>query len=650
MKKLLYFFTLSSLLLAVGCARMGSPDGGWYDDDPPRVVSATPADQSTNVTTQKITILFDEFIKLEDPTQNVIVSPPQLEMPEIQAKGKKIVVELKDSLKPNTTYTIDFSDAISDNNEGNPMGNFTYTFSTGEQIDTFEVAGYVIDASNLEPVKGISVGLYNNLADSVFRKEPLMRVSRTDASGHFVIKGVAPGEYRVYALQDADGDFKFTQKSEMIAFSHQTYKPSAGPDIRQDTIWRDTLHIDNILRVPYTHFYPDDVVMLAFQEQQTDRYLLKQPDRTDADRIKLFFSYGNEQLPIIKGLNFDADSAFVVEHNAKKDTITYWLRDTTLINTDTLTLSMEYLITDSAGVLISQTDTLDVIAKTSYAKRQKERQKEYETWQKEQEKRKKREEPYDSIYPIKPLEVRVEIPKSVNPISKVFINIPTPLAKADTSAVHLYSQIDSLWYRAPFDIIRLDSVMGHFELLAEWQPGTEYSLEIDSAAFVDIYGLESNPIKQGIQAQSLDEFSSLVFRLSGVRDTGIVVQLLGTEDKSLRQVRAGNDGEAAFFYLEPGNYYARAFVDRNGNDLWDTGNYDDDQQPEDVYYYSGEIECKAKWDVTKQWNLTGKPRNQQKPGALVKQKDTKEKKQKQNRNAERARQLGIEYVKKELVK
>jgi uncharacterized protein (DUF2141 family) len=629
---------------------MGSPDGGWYDDDPPRVVSATPADQSTNVTTQKITILFDEFIKLEDPTQNVIVSPPQLEMPEIQAKGKRIVVELKDSLKPNTTYTIDFSDAISDNNEGNPMGNFTYTFSTGEQIDTFEVAGYVIDASNLEPVKGISVGLYNNLADSVFRTEPLMRVSRTDASGHFVIKGVAPGEYRVYALQDADGDFKFTQKSEMIAFSHQTYKPSAGPDIRQDTIWRDTLHIDNILRVPYTHFYPDDVVMLAFQELQTDRYLLKQPDRTDADRIKLFFSYGNEQLPIIKGLNFDADSAFVVEHNAKKDSITYWLRDTTLINTDTLTLSMEYLITDSTGVLISQTDTIDVVAKTSYAKRQKERQKEYESWQKEQEKRKKREEPYDSIYPVKPLEVKINVPQSLNPISKVFINIPTPLAKADTSAVHLYSQIDSLWYRAPFEVIRLDSVMGRFELLAEWQPGTEYSLEVDSAAFVDIYGFVSDPIKQGIKARPLEELSSLVFRLSGVRDTGIVVQLLDKDDKCLRQLRAANDGEAAFFYLEPGNYYARAFVDRNGNDLWDTGNYDDDQQPEDVYYYSSEIECKANWDVTKQWNLTGKPRNQQKPGALVKQKDTKEKKQKKNRNAERARQLGIEYVQKQLVK
>ena len=650
MKKLLYFFVLSCLLLAVGCARMGSPDGGWYDDDPPRVVSSTPADQATDVTTQKITILFDEYIKLADPSQNVIVSPPQLEMPEIQAKGKKIVVELKDSLKPNTTYTIDFSDAISDNNEENPMGNFTYTFSTGEHIDTFEVAGYVLNASNLEPVKGSSVGLYNNLADSVFRKEPLMRISRTDGTGRFVIKGVAPGEYRVYALQDADNDFKFTQKSEMIAFSHQTYKPYAKPDIRQDTIWRDTLHIDNILQVPYTHFYPDDIIMMAFQEVQTDRYLLKQPDRTDADRIKLFFSYGNEQLPVIKGLNFDADSAFVVEYNEKKDSLIYWLRDTTLINQDTLALSMEYMMTDSMGVLVSQTDTIEVIAKTSYVKRQKEKQKEYEKWEKEQEKKKKREEPYDSIYPITPLELKFNIPASINPTSKIRLEIPTPLEKADSSAVHLYSKVDSLWYRVPFVFRQLDAVMRQFEIVAEWQPETEYSLEIDSAAFVDIYGLASEAVNKGIKSKSLDEFASLVFRLSGVRDTGIVVQLLNREDKCLRQIRTGPDREAAFFYLDPGKFYARAFVDRNGNNLWDTGNYDEDLQPEEIYYFSGEIECKAKWDITKEWDLIAKPRNLQKPGALIKQKDNKEKKKKQNRNAERARKLGIEYIKQQAVK
>lgn len=117
MRKLFYFFIL---LLFIACARMGRPDGGWYDDDPPIVIGSTPADKSTNVTTKKITIYFDEFVKLEDATNKVIISPPQLEMPDIKSGGKKIVVELKDTLKENTTYTIDFSDAISDNNEGNP--------------------------------------------------------------------------------------------------------------------------------------------------------------------------------------------------------------------------------------------------------------------------------------------------------------------------------------------------------------------------------------------------------------------------------------------------------------------------------------------------------------------------------------------------
>ena len=647
MKKLVYIFCVVCAI--VSCARMGSPDGGWYDDDPPMVVSSSPADQSVNVNSKKITIFFNEYIKLEDATSKVIVSPPQLEMPEIKASGKRVIVELQDSLKPNTTYTIDFSDAISDNNEGNPMGSFTYSFSTGEQIDTFEVSGYVLDASNLEPIKGISVGLYDDLADSAFKTKPMLRVSRSDSRGRFVIKGIAPGTYRAYALQDVDGDFRFSQKSEMIAFSHDTFSPSSKPDIRVDTVWRDSLHIDRLLQVPYTHFLPDDITLLAFTQTLTDRYLIK-TERAEAEKFSMYFSYGHEELPKIKGLNFDADSAFVVETGEKQDTIHFWLRDTALVNQDTLRMEISYMMTDTLGNLVAQTDTLDAVAKTSYEKRQKALAKDMEQWQKDQDKRKKRGEKYDSIYPAKPLEVKISVPSAIDPADKIAMETPVPLSRCDTSAVHLYSKIDSLWYRAPFDIIRLDSVMGHFELLAEWQPGTEYSLEVDSAAFVDIYGFVSEPIKQGLKAQPLEELSSLVFRLSGVSDTGIVVQLLNREDKCLRQVRAGNDGEAAFFYLEAGNYYARAFVDRNGNDLWDTGNYDDDQQPEDVYYYSGEIECKAKWDVTKQWNLTGNPRNQQKPGALVKQKDTKEKKQKQNRNAERARQLGIEYVKKELVK
>ena len=644
-KSLFLPFYLFTFLLLAACARMGSPDGGWYDDDPPRVIGCSPADQATNVTSQKITIYFDEFIKLADATQNVIVSPPQLEMPEIKTQGKKIVVQLIDSLKPNTTYTVDFSDAISDNNEGNPLGNYTYTFSTGEQIDTFEVAGYVLSADKLEPIQGICVGLYDDLADSAFRTKPLLRISRTDEQGHFVIKGVAMGEYRVYALQDADGDFKFSQKSEMLAFSHQTYTPSSGPDIRQDTIWRDTLHIDNIVRVPFTHFYPDDVVMLAFQEIQDNRNLLK-IERLQPDRFTMYFTYGDSLLPQIRGLNFDSDSAFVVEANAKRDTITYWLRDTTLVNQDTLRMDITYQMTDTLGMLVAQTDSaVEVLAKTPYAKRMKQLKKEMEEWQKEQDKLKEAEEPYDSIYPVKALEPKYSVSASMDPNRTILIEMPSPLASLDTAAIHLYSQIDSLWYRAPFEFKQKESALRLYELRADWQPEREYSLEIDSAAFVDIYGLVSNEFKQGIKVKSLDEYSTLVMQTSGLQDTGLVVQLLDKSEGIVQQVRAEADGSATFFYINPGVYYVRAFVDRNGNNLWDTGQYDADLQPEDVYYYNRSVECKAKWDNTLQWNLTERKRFQQKPGELVKQKAAKAKKKQMNRNIERAKQLGIEYVK-----
>lgn len=642
MKKLLYI--VCAVCAIVSCARMGQPDGGWYDDDPPRIIGSTPTDGATGVTTQKVTIQFDEYIKLADAAQKVIVSPPQLEMPEIKEAGKKIVVELKDSLKPNMTYTIDFSDAISDNNEGNPLGNYTFTFSTGEQIDTFEVSGNVLDASNLEPVKGILVGLYDDLSDSAFKTKPLLRVSRTDGRGRFVIKGVAPGEYRVYALQDADGNYIFNQKSEMVAYSHETYKPSCKPDIRQDTIWKDTLHIDNILRVPYTHFYPDDVTLLAFQEEQTDRYLLKQPERTEANRFTIYFSYGNPQLPVIKGLNFDEHDAFLLEASEKKDTLTYWLRDTTLVNQDTLRMELSYLMTDSLGQLVTQVDTTEVLAKTSYEKRMKERKKTIEEWEKKQEKLKKRGEPYDSIMPPEPLKVKYNVKQQMDPDYVATFEMPSPLVHCDTSAIHLYTKIDSLWYNTPFDFHRCDSTLRLYEFIAEWQPATEYSLEIDSAAFVDIYGVASKAQKMGIKVHSMDDYATLLLQLTGISDTSVVVELLDKGDKSIKQVRAHN-GDAEFFYLAPATYYVRAFVDKNGNGRWDTGDYEKDLQPEDVYYYPKSIECKAKFDITLPWDLTGTPRTRQKPGAITKQKPDKEQKKLQNRNEERARQLGIEYIK-----
>lgn len=643
MKKLFYIVCIASII--VGCARMGQPDGGWFDDDPPQVIGALPEDKATNVSSKKVTILFDEFIKLEDANNKVIVSPPQLEQPEIKAAGKKIIVELMDTLKENTTYTIDFSDAIIDNNEGNPMGNYTYSFSTGDRIDTFEVSGYVLDASNLEPIKGIAVGLYDDLSDTVFKTKPLMRVSRTDGGGHFVIKGVAPGTYRAYALQDADADFRYSQKSEMIAFNHTTFEPSSKPDTRVDTVWRDSLHIDALLQKPYTHFLPDDITLLAFQRPLTDRMLLK-TERIEPNKISMYFTYGDSLLPKIKGINFDADSAFVIEANEKRDTVHYWIRDTTLVNQDTLRMDITYNVTDTLGNLVLQTDSaVDITPKVPYEKRMKEKAREMEKWQKEQEKKKKREEKYDSIYPVKPLEPTYNIPSSMSPGEKITIDVPTPLMRCDTSGVHLYSQIDSLWYEAECVFRPVENNIRKYEILADWRLGVEYSLEIDSAAFVDIYGLVSNPYKQGIKVKTLDEFSTLTLNISGVEaaDTSIVVQLISSQEVVSKEVRVKN-GKAEFLYVNPGKYYIRAFVDANGNDIWDIGDYDAGRQAEDVYYYPKEVECKEKWDVTESWNLTAIPRFRQKPQAIIKQKPDQAKKQK-NRNVERAKQLGIEYIK-----
>ena len=642
-----FLIPLSSFLLS-SCARMGSPDGGWYDDDPPKVVRCEPNDQSVNVTTKKITIYFDEFIKLEDASNKVIISPPQLEMAEIKVAGKKVIVELQDSLKPNMTYSIDFSDAISDNNEGNPLGSYAYTFSTGERIDTFEVSGYVLDASNLEPVKGILVGLYDDLADSAFTTKPMLRVARTDGSGHFVVKGIAPGTYRAYALQDMDNNFRFGQRGEMVAFSHDTYEPSSKPDTRIDTIWRDSLHIDALLPVPYTHFLPDDIVLRAFTHLQTDRYLLK-TERTNAEKMTMFFSYGHPELPLIKGLNFEADSAFVIETGEKQDTIHYWLRDTALVNQDTLRMEVTYMMTDALGNLVSQTDTLEVLAKTSYEKRMKEKAKEIEKWQKEQDKKRKRDEPYDSIFPTKPLTPNIKIPSVMTPDAKVTVEMPSPLVRCDTSAVHLYSQIDSLWYDAACEMKPVPGSIRQFIISADWRADTEYSLEIDSAAFVDIYGLVSNKYKQGIKVKSLDEMGTLTLKLSGIADTlPLRVLLLNKSADAVKEVIAVN-GVAKFNYVMPDKYYVSALVDRNGNGVWDTGEYDLDLQPEEVYFYPREIECKEKWDISQNWNLTAVPLYQQKPAAITKQKPDAQKKLK-NRNAERAQKLGIPYNKNKDVK
>ena len=313
------------------------------------------------------------------------------------------------------------------------------------------------------------------------------------------------------------------------------------------------------------------------------------------------------------------------------------------MNQDTLRIEATFHVTDSTGILVSQTDTLEMLAKTSYAKRLKEKEKEFEKWQKEQEKRKKKEQSYDSIMPPKVLALKLSS-SNMAPDQTLTMESTTPLRPIDTDHVHLYSRIDTLWYKKPFQLVPHEGSSRIYDVLAEWEAGTEYSFEIDSAAVSDIYDTRTAIIKHGLKIGSDDEYGTLAITLSGVRDTGLVVQLMNSSENIVKQSRLTQGSTVYFFYLRPGSYYMRAFIDANGNNLWDTGDYDHHRQAERLYYYPKQVEVKQKWDLKLDWSLNAKPVYEQKPQAITKQKPEQQKRL-QNRNAQRAKELGKEYLK-----
>ena len=615
------FPVVTLVVMLYSCASIGRPDGGPYDETPPRFIGSTPAAGALNNQRTKVSLLFDEFIKLEKATEKVVVSPPQVQQPEIKASGKRIQVNLLDSLKANTTYTIDFSDAIVDNNEGNPLGNFTFTFSTGTQIDTMEVSGTVLDASNLEPIKGILVGLHSNLNDSAFTKLPFDRVARTDSRGRFSIRGVAPGKYRIYGLMDADQTFTFNQKSEVIAFNDSLVIPRMEERIRMDTAWVDSLTYDTIVERKYMHYLPDDLILRAFKEFNYSQYLIKS-ERLVPQKFTFYFAGQADTLPTLKGLNFDERDAFVIEKNPRNDTIHYWVKDSLLFKQDTLAISLTYLYTDTLNQLVSRTDTLNLVSKQKYKKEEPEKKKDEE----------------DEPEPTKFLPVNVGAPSSMDVYGSISLTFDEPIARFDSAAIHLKEKVDTLWKDIPFEFEQDSLNLKRFNLYYDWEPGNEYEFSVDSTAFHGIYGLFTDKIKQGFKVRKLEEYASITFLVTGADSTAFV-ELLDAQDKVVRRRRLTDGGYADFYFLNPGKYCARLVNDRNGNGIWDTGNFEKGEQPEEVYYYNMILEPKANWDLDKQsWDIHAIPLDKQKLDELKKQKPDEDKKKKdRDRNSQRRR-------------
>ena len=598
------------------CANIGNPSGGPIDKTPPIFMRSNPTPNAVNVKDRKIEIFFDEIVTLKDPSTKIIVSPAQTEMPRMSALGRKVTVELVDSLLPNTTYTIDFSNSIQDNNEGNAIDNFAFAFSTGSVIDSMRVSGYVLDSRTLEPIQSVVVGLQSNLADSAFHKEKLQRVALTNDRGQFTIRNVSPGSYHIFALKDLDRDYKFGNPTEDIAFLDSIIVPSIGSREAADTVYNDLNEIDTIMRATRPAYFPNDILLSMFNEDRKSQYLANNL-RVDSTRISLTFAAASDTLPSLSivGRNDVPDQWYTLERSQTNDTLTYWIRPPHLVSADTLMVATTYLRTDTASNLSWGTDTLKF------------------TFQRQKAKKKKKNEETDSLEQIRFMELHPLANGTQEVYAPLLLQTGTPIERYSREAFHLQRKLqnDTTFYPAEIKSIALrDSTLSRRDLMlkVDWEPGAAYTLAVDSLAMTDVYGLQTKPLKVDFNVRKMEEYGNIVFNIPAVRDSAIVELLDGTEKIVLRAPVKSHRAE--LLNLLPGKYYARLFIDRNGNGKYDTGNYDMHLQPEETVYYPGAINLKKNWDVEQTWDIYATPIDKQKPEAIKKNKPERKKWEKVN--------------------
>lgn len=615
-KSLYYIFIIIAAAVMYSCANIGNPSGGPIDKTPPIFMRSNPTPNAVNVKDRKIEIFFDEIVTLKDPSTKIIVSPAQTEMPRMSALGRKVTVELVDSLLPNTTYTIDFSNSIQDNNEGNAIDNFAFAFSTGSVIDSMRVSGYVLDSRTLEPMQSVVVGLQSNLADSAFHKEKLQRVALTNDRGQFTIRNVSPGSYHIFALKDLDRDYKFGNPTEDIAFLDSIIVPSIGTREAADTVYNDLNEIDTIMRATRPAYFPNDILLSMFNEDRKSQYLANNL-RVDSTRISLTFAAASDTLPSLSivGRNDVPDQWYTLERSQTNDTLTYWIRPPHLVSADTLMVATTYLRTDTASNLSWGSDTLKF------------------TFQRQKAKKKKKNEETDSLEQIRFMELHPLANGTQEVYAPLLLQTGTPIERYSREAFHLQRKLqnDTIFYPAEIKSIALrDSTLNRRDLVlkVDWEPGAAYTLAVDSLAMTDIYGLQTKPLKVDFNVRKIEEYGNIVFNITAVRDSAIVELLDGTEKIVLRAPVKNHRAE--LLNLLPGKYYARLFIDRNGNGKYDTGNYDMHLQPEETVYYPGAINLKKNWDVEQTWDIYATPIDKQKPEAIKKNKPERKKWEKVN--------------------
>lgn len=596
---------------------MGYLSGGQKDVDPPVVLSSKPKNYSTNFKSQKIEIVFNEYIALKNISQELIISPPLPKKPDVRIKNKSLVIDLKNVLRDSTTYTLNFGKAIADNNEGNALTNYEFVFSTGNFLDSLSVNGTMVSAFNLTPSKEpMIVGLYDILEDSVPLKSIPVYVGKTDDKGLFMINNIKADTFRLFALKDLNFNLLYDLPTEEIAFvdtviyltpdflrSMPIRTPSA------DSTFNDSLKLkkqenksldteeriadqsgnkiaksdsiktksvkDSLIRKP--GLPPIYVDMYYFLQEGTRRYMTGK-ERPGSESFQLSFSLPLEADPPVRVLNFSGEGKwYLPEINARRDTFTYWITDTTLIKTDSLFLEVTYPKTDSMGNDLPQTDTVKFITRKPVTKAGKGKQELKATANK---------------FTVNTIRNGGSLDLNTN----LSYRFNFPVQKIDTSLLHLFMKEDTLEVLQKFKILQDSAGLRKIYVQSNWKEKSKYKIVALPGAFVDIYNHINDTLQTSFSVQQKSFYGTLTVSLSNV-NSPVLVQLMNEREVVLQAKPAKADGKLVFEYLPAAKYKLKFVFDKNENKKWDTGNYLKKTQPEKVRYYKGEINVRSNWEM-----------------------------------------------------
>ncbi len=575
-------FSVAILLLAYvySCANMGMPEGGPKDEDPPKVVLCDPPNFSTFFDKQSIEITFDEYVVLKNVNQKLIISPPLPVKPEIKLKGKKILIELNNELNDSTTYTLNFGDAIVDNNEGNVLQNFQFVFSTGQKLDSLSVSGQILNAFTNQPEPDILVMAYSDLSDTVPQTVIPEYVSRTISDGSFSINNMRKSTYKIFALKDANSNYLFDMPNEAIAFLDTFVAPFAELHEKVDTIPLDTLGNDSIVRKTITKNHPSNISLHLFEEEFYKQYL-KSTDRKNNTKIKLAF---NQPVKDSIGINFLVpDTLHVIqEYHENRDSLFIWLTDSTEYNLDTIFLEASFVRKDSLGLDYLHRDSL----KLGFRKKEK----------KKKEKEKEKEKVKGLQFSTKPTK-NSYLEKNKNFI----ITFAEPVKKLDTSLIQLFTSKDTSKVRVPCSIKNDTNEVRNYHLYTRWEPDNRYVLIAEDSAITSYWNKYNDSTAIVFKTRANEDYGNIIINFDSINTYGII-QLLDEKEVILEEKRINKAGKTMFNFLLPGNFKMKFIFDLNNNGKWDTGNYSSKMQPEKVNFYPGEIKVRANWDLEFDWN------------------------------------------------